>query len=184
MKKTRMLTITAMLSAVAFALQVLGSIMGLKVGGFLEIEFSDLPAIIGSLAVGPVCGVFIELIKNLLHCLISSTGYVGELSNFVLNGVFVFVLGLAYRVNRTKSSAVMGFVAATATYTLLGIYSNFYVMVPFYSNLFNLNLSKEAIFTMVLTVITPFNIIKGTILAVITLLIYKKLSPVIKGVAR
>ena len=66
MKKTRMLTVTAMLTAMAVILQYLGTVIGLKVGGFLDVEFSDLPAIIGTLSMGPVCGVLIELFKKMM----------------------------------------------------------------------------------------------------------------------
>ncbi len=184
MKRTRIMTITAMLSAFAFVLQVLGSVMGLKVGGFLEIEFSDLPAIIGTLSLGPLCGVLVELIKNLLHCMLSSTGYVGELANFCVNGVYVLVLGLVYKRMKTKKGAVIGFSFATVIYSLVAAFVNYFVMLPFYSKLFEMHLTKEAMMSMVLTLITPFNIAKGTLLAVITLLIYKKLSPIIKGTAR
>ena len=107
--KTRKIVMIGMLSALAFLLQVIGSIMSLKVAGFLEIEFSDLPAIIGTLAYGPVAGVIIEFIKNLLHTLITSTGFVGELANFVMNGIYVFTVGVIYKYNKTKEGAFIIF---------------------------------------------------------------------------
>ena len=180
MKKTRMLTVTAMLTAMAVILQYLGTVMGLKVGGFLEIEFSDLPAIIGTLSMGPVCGVLIELFKNIIHCFGTTTGYVGEFANFCVNGVYVLVLGLIYAGNKTKGRAVFGFFLATVIYSVTSALINYFIMLPLYmpaaETAFKLNL--------VLTLITPFNIIKGAVLAIITLLIYKKLSPIIKGTAR
>ncbi len=180
MKKTRMLTVTAMLSAMAIVLQYLGSVMHLKVGGFLEIEFSDLPAIIGTLSLGPLCGVLIELLKNVFHCFMTSTGYVGEFANFCVNGVYVLVLGLTYAGHKTKGRAVLGFFLATVLYSVTGALINYFIMLPLYMP------AAEAAFKLdlVLTVITPFNIVKGAVLALITLLIYKKLSPVIKGTAR
>ncbi len=180
MKKTRMLTVTAMLSAMAVILQYLGSVMGLKVGGFLEIEFSDLPAIIGTLSLGPVCGVLIELFKNVFHCFMTSTGYVGEFANFCVNGVYVLVLGIVYAGRKTKGRAVFGFFLATVLYSVTAALINYFIMLPLYMP------AAEAAFKfdLVLTVITPFNIIKGTVLALITLLVYKKLSPIIKGTAR
>ena len=180
MKKTRMLTVTAMLSAMAVILQYLGSVMGLKVGGFLEIEFSDLPAIIGTLSLGPISGVLIELIKNVIHCTITSTGYVGEFANFCVNGVYVLVLGLVYQRNKTKKSAILGFALAIVLYSVMGALINLFIMLPLYMP----DVAMGVKLNMVLTLITPFNIAKGAVLAVITMLIYKKLSPVIKGVAR
>ena len=102
MNKTNYLIKVGLLSAIAFILQAIGSMMSLKVAGFLEIEFSDLPAIVGTLALGPVAGVLIELIKNLLHLPMSSTGFVGEFANFVVNGTFVLVIGAFYKLNKTK----------------------------------------------------------------------------------
>ena len=103
--KTNHMTKIGVLSAAACILQFLGSVMGLKIAGFLEIEFSDLPAIIGALSLGPVAGVLIEFIKNIIHCTITSTGFVGEFANFVINGMFVFVLGSVYSNNKTKKTA-------------------------------------------------------------------------------
>ena len=107
MNKTNYLIKVGLLSAIAFILQAIGSMMSLKVAGFLEIEFSDLPAIVGALALGPVAGVLIELIKNLLHLPMSSTGFVGEFANFVVNGTFVLVIGAFYKLNKTKKGAII-----------------------------------------------------------------------------
>lgn len=164
------------LSAIAFILQVIGSAMGLKVGGFLEIEFSDFPAIIGALALGPVWGVMIEFIKNLLHLSISSTGFVGELANFIVNGVFVFVIGALYKANKTKKGAVISLIVGTIVMTVIAMGTNLYIMLPLYM--------KTAPFmvklNLVLSTITPFNLVRGAVLSVITLLSYKKLRPLLK----
>lgn len=180
MKKTRMLTVTAMLSAMAVILQYLGSVMGLKVGGFLEIEFSDLPAIIGTLSMGPFCGVMIELMKNVIHCFITSTGYVGEFANFCVNGVYVLVLGLIYARHKTRNRAIIGFAVATVAYSIVGAFINYFIMLPLYVPSWDAATRLNT----VLTLITPFNIAKGAVLALITILIYKKLSPIIKGTAK
>ena len=176
MKKTRLITVTAMLSAMAVALQFIGSVAPLpKIGGFLEIEFSDIPAIIGSLSMGPLCGVLIEFIKNVIHLTVSTTGFVGEFANFVVNGIYVLVLGLIYNRKKTKKMAMVGFLAAIISYSFIGAYVNYYVMLPFF------NYPEQYRLGLVLMTITPFNIVKGLALAIITLLVYKKLSPIIKG---
>lgn len=176
MKRTRVLTVTAMLSGMAVILQYLGSWMQLKVGGFLDVEFSDLPAIIGTLALGPLCGVLVELMKNVLHCFISHTGFVGEFANVCINGLFVLVLGLVYKYNKTKKGALLGFGAATLLYTPIGAFINYFILLPLYVPAWG---SAEKLST-VLTIITPFNLVKGAVLSVITLFVYKKLSPIIK----
>ena len=176
MKRTRFMAVCAMLSAMAVVLQLMAAVIP-KVGGFLDIEFSDLPAIIGTLALGPLCGVLIELINNVVHCAFTTTGFVGELANFVVNGTFVLVLGLIYKAHKTKKTAIAGFAAATIVYTLAAMAANYFLMFPLYMP----DAPKNVIWAMILSTVTPFNIVKGIVLSVITLLIYKKLSPIIKG---
>ena len=163
-------------SAIAFVLQVIGSLMGIKVAGFLEVEVSDLPAIIISFAVGPWAGVCVELIKNLLHCMISSTGFVGEAANFAVNGVFVLVCGMIYKRNRTKNGAVIALAAATVVMSAAGILTNLYIMLPLYMPAWSF---AEKI-SFIMSVMVPFNLCRGAVLSVITMLIYKKISTFLK----
>ena len=92
----RLLVGTGMLSGLAFVLQYLEFPIPIM-PGFIKFDFSDLPALIGSFALGPVCGIFIELIKNIFHTMVSGSFGVGELSNFMLGAVFVGVAGIIYR---------------------------------------------------------------------------------------
>ena len=170
------MAVCAMLSAMAVILQLMAAFIP-KVGGFLDIEFSDLPAIIGTLALGPLCGVLVELIKNVVHCAFTTTGFVGELANFVVNGTFVLVLGLIYKAHKTKKTAIVGCAAATLVCTITAMAANYFLMFPLYMP----DAPKNVIWAMILSTVTPFNIVKGIVLSVITLLIYKKLSPIIKG---
>jgi len=174
--KTRKIVMIGMLSALAFLLQVIGSIISLKVAGFLEIEFSDLPAIIGTLAYGPVAGVIIEFIKNLLHTFITSTGFVGELANFVMNGIYVFTVGVIYKYNKTKVGAFIALGIGTLAMAIGGAFANLYIMLPLYMS----SAPFMAKLNLVLFTITPFNIVKGLVTAVITILIYKRISPLLK----
>ena len=163
-------------SAIAFVLQMLGSMMGLKVGGFLEIELSDLPALVITFAYGPVSGILVELFKNLLHCAFSSTGFVGELANFVINGTFVGVAGAIYKCHKTFKGAIISLIAATLSMSLAGIFANLYIMLPLYMPKAPMAIKMN----LVLATILPFNIAKGTAISVITMLIYKKISPILK----
>ncbi len=176
LNKTKFVVVVGIFSGIAFILQVLGSIMGLKVGGFLEIEISDLPALIIALAYGPLAGVMCELIKNLLHCTMTSTGLVGEFANFIMNGMMCLAAGFVYKYNKTYKGAILALLAGTAAMAAGGILANLYIMLPLYMS--------EASFTarldLVLKVILPFNIVKGLGISVITLLVYKKISKLIK----
>lgn len=176
MKRTRFVVTCAMLSAMAVVLQLLASLIP-RVAGFLDVEFSDLPAIIGTLALGPLCGVLVEALKNIIHCAFTTTGFVGELANFVVNGTFVLVLGLIYKSHKTKKTAMLGFAAATVIYTLAAMAANYFLMFPLYMP----DAPGDVVWAMILSTVTPFNLVKGVVLSAITLLIYKKLSPIIKG---
>ncbi|MBR5535638.1 MAG: ECF transporter S component [Clostridia bacterium] len=174
--KTFFIVSVGMFSALAFLLQYIGSLMGLKVAGFLEIEISDLPAIIASLAIGPVAGVCVEGIKNLLHCTISSTGFVGELANFVVNGTFVLVCGMVYKMNKTKKGAVISLISATVIMSVASIFTNLFIMLPLYMG----SAPFEAKLNLTLYTIAPFNFVRGLSLSVITMVVYKKISNFIK----
>ena len=174
-KKTEILTKIGIFSALSFVLQLMGKFIP-KVGGFLDIEFSDLPAIILSLAEGPLAGLLTELIKNLLHITVTSTGGVGELANFIVNGAFVFTSGIIYAQCKTKKNAIIALVVSTIVFSLVAFYSNLYILLPLYMKDADVGVKLSLItFT-----ITPFNLVKGAVLSVITILIYKKISGIIK----
>lgn len=173
---TRLCAFVGIFSAAAFLLQWIGSVVGLKVGGFLEIEFSDLPALIITFAYGPVAGVLIELIKNLLHCTMTSTGMVGELANFVINGTMCLVAGIIYQYKRTFRGAVLSLIFGTLALALVGILANLYIMLPLYMPTAPFDVKLN----LVLATILPFNLIKGVVISVITLFVYKKISPVLR----
>lgn len=169
---TRKIVMIGVFAAISFALQMITPFP--KVGGFLEIEFSDLPALILAFAYGPVSGVLVEFIKNLLHCTVTSTGFVGELANFVTSGVFVAVAGLIYMKHKSFRVAIVSLVAATVALAVAGIFVNLYIMLP----LFKIPADMRLPLTM--GTIFPFNIVKGTVISLITMLIYKRISPIIK----
>ncbi len=173
--KTNYLIKVGLLSAIAFILQAIGSMMSLKVAGFLEIEFSDLPAIVGALALGPVAGVLVELIKNLLHLPMTSTGFVGEFANFVVNGTFVLVIGIFYKLNKTKKGAIIALLLGSVVMPLIAALVNYFIMLPLYMSA----ASHSAKLNLVVTTITPFNFVRAIVLSFITVFCYKRLSPIL-----
>lgn len=98
---TTKITVTALLTAVAIALQYIEVPIPL-VPSFLKLDFSDLPELIGAFVLGPQYGIIICLLKNLIHLPVSSSMFVGEFSNFILGAIFVFVAGIIYQYNKTK----------------------------------------------------------------------------------
>ena len=101
----------------------------------------------------------------------------GEAANFIVNGVFVFTAGMVYKSNKTKKTALIGLVLGTLAMSIAGIFANIFLLLPLYVP----DWPAAQRFKTVFTLITPFNICKGAVLAVITTVIYKKISPILKG---
>ena len=182
---------TAMLSAVAFILQYIEIAIPIM-PAFIKFDFSDLPALIGAFAYGPLAGVLIELIKNLIHCAFSQSASVGELSNFILGAVFVGTAGVIYKNKKNKTTALIGGVVGSVVMGLVCIPSNYFVVYPVY---YAAGFAEEAVLGMYQLILPgvknilqclfvfnlPFTIVKGLISTAITMLIYKHLSPILKG---
>lgn len=185
----RQITVIGFFSALSYVLMLLH--LPFKYLGFLELEFSDIPAIIATLAYGPVHGVLIELIKNLIKALTaSSTGCVGELSNFVVSACYVIPLGLIYKKAKFKHKTITAFIAANVGFIISGILINYFVTVPLYATLFGgmdaiIGLTSQTVSAIsslrdvVILGITPFNFVKGVIISVVGLYCYKILKGVI-----
>ena len=116
----RYLTVTAMLSAVAFILMFLDFSVPFM-PAFIEMDISELPALIGAFSFGPVCGVIVCLVKNLMHLLITTTGGVGEISNFILGAVFVFPAGWIYKRKKTRKRAFLGYFAGAVFFAMVNV---------------------------------------------------------------
>ena len=186
----RYMTVSAMLSALAFILMFFDFNIPLM-PSFIKMDISELPALIGAFAMGPLYGVVICLIKNLLHLFISQTGGVGELSNFILGASCVCTAGLIYEKNKNKRTAVIGSFAGALVMALISIPSNYYVVYPAYTKFMPIdailsmyqaiNPSADSLLKCLLIFNAPFTFVKGMISVIITLLIYKRISPIIKG---
>lgn len=178
--------ISFVLMAMDFAIPIFPS--------FLKFDLSDLPSLIGGFALGPVAAIIIQFIKNVLKMAImgSSTGGVGELSNFLIGASFAGVASMFYQHHKGIKSAIFACVCGTITMSILGIASNYFVMLPLYATLFKMPMEtivamgskiNPAIvdkFTLVIYSILPFNLLKGSVISLLTMLIYKKLSPILK----
>ena len=130
----RYLTVTAMLSAIAFILMFLDFSVPVM-PNFIRMDLSELPALIGAFAMGPACGVWVCLVKNLLHLFMTSTGGVGELSNFVLGAAFVLPAGLIYKHKKNKKSAITGALIGALCMALFSFPSNYFVVYPIYTKM-------------------------------------------------
>ncbi len=189
---TRAIAVTAMLSAVSCVLQFLEFPLPFLIPSFVEFDFSDLPALIGSFSMGSLFGVVICLVKNTIHLLFTTTAGVGELANFLLSASFVFVAGVVYHFKRNRAGALFGSLLGALFMALVSIPINFYITYPFYFAVFapeEVILSAyQALLPSVSTTIecllifnAPFNLLKGIVTSAIAFGIYKHISPLIKG---
>ena len=192
MKKitTRNLVVIAMLSAVSFILMMLDFSVPFM-PSFIKMDISELPALIGAFAMGPVEGVLICLVKNLLNLLRSTTGGVGELCNFLLGASFVLTAGLIYHKNRTRKGAIIASLVGAAVMAAFSVPCNYYLTYPIYSKFMPMdaiigayqaiNPKVNGLLQCLLVFNMPFTFCKGFIDVVVTFLVYKRLSPIIKG---
>lgn len=187
---TRKLTATAVLGATAYLLAFLEFPVPLT-PAFARMDLSDLPALIGAFAFGPVTGIMIELVKNLLGLMTSSTGGVGELANFLMGASYVFTAGVVYRHHKTKRMALAGGVAGSVAMGIMAAVTNYFILLPMFEQFMPLEEIIAAFgefipfihtkMDVVLYNAFPFNVIKGLVITAVTMLVYKKISPVLKG---
>ena len=188
--KTRLLAGCGMLAAASIALQYLEIPIPI-IPSFIKLDFSDLPALIGAFAYGPVAGIIIELVKNLIHMAVSQSGYIGELSNFMLGAVFTFVAGMVYKKYSSRTGALIGGIAGSVCMAAISFPSNLFIVYPFYYNF----MDKAAVLGMYQAILpsvksieeallifnVPFTFVKGLICVGISMLIYKPLSSILHG---
>lgn len=189
------LTVAAMLSAVAFVLMFLDFSLPMIIPSFVKMDFSDLPALLGAFALGPVYGIVISLVKNLLHLIIpgTSTAGVGEVCNFLLGAIFAYVAGFIYQRRKSRRTALIGAAAGAVAMAVLSVPINYFITYPAYVEFYHLPL--EAILGMYQAILPaadslikcliifnmPFTLVKGLLDAAICMVIYKSLSPILHG---
>ncbi|EHK2399135.1 ECF transporter S component [Clostridium perfringens] len=141
---------------------------------WLKIDLSDVPALMGAFAFGPLAGVIIELMKNLLILIVkgTGTGFVGELANFLVGVALVWPAALVYKKNKTKKTAILGMVLGVLCIEVVGILANVYLLLPAYG----MAMSKAELMQYVTVGLIPFNGIKSILVCVITYALYKKVS--------
>lgn len=189
--RIRKLTGTAMLSAIAYILMFLEFPIPFLIPPFIKMDFSELPALLAAFAYGPLWGVAVCLIKNLIHLLNTQTGGVGELSNFLLGAAFVFSAGLIYKKNHTKKGAMTGAVVGAAVMGVVSLFTNYYIVYPIYTNFMPMEAiigayqlivpSVDDLWDCLIIFNLPFTVFKGLCSLVICMLVYKPLRNILKG---
>ncbi|NLH58459.1 MAG: ECF transporter S component [Clostridiales bacterium] len=190
---TRNIVKIGMLSAVAFLLMLIQFPIPTLFPFFLELDISELPALLGGFTLGPIAGSIIVLLKNLLLLAVrgSKTSYVGELSNFIVGAAFVVPASILYINNKSKRGAIYSLIAGILGMTIVACISNYYLIIPLFSKTLGFESvmemaarSNKAIVDMktyILYAVVPFNVLKSMVVSIFTLLIYKRLSPLLRS---
>ena len=190
---TRKIAMIGMLSAISGILMMIAFPLPFA-PAFYTLDLSELPVLIGAFAFGPLAGVMIELCKVVIHMFISGTSsaFVGDLANFVVGSSFVIPAAFIYLHKKTKRSALEACIAGTLVMTAVGTWLNAVYLLPKYAQMFGMPLESlvamgtavnpniNGVGTFVVLAVAPFNLLKGALVSVITVLIYKKISPLLK----
>ena len=190
---TKMITQIGMLGAIATVLMLFEIPLPFA-PSFYEIDFSEVPVLIGCFSMGPLAGALIELVKIILNFVINGTmtAGVGEVANFIIGCSLCVPAGIIYKKNRTKKGAVLGLLVGTMFMTTLGCFVNAYILLPTYASAFQIpiegliemgtavNGNIHSLFTFVMFAVVPFNLLKGVLDSIIVMAVYKKISPILK----
>ena len=197
--RTHKLTISAMLSGVAFLLMFIEFPIPALIPSFVKLDESDLPELLAAFSLGPVYGIVVTFLKNLLFSVLhgTSSAYVGELFNFVMGSVFSFSAGYIYSRNKSRKGALLGSVLGAALMAVLSVPFNYFLVYPAYVVLYGLPLegivgmyqeilgtvaqipTGNALFNCLLVFNVPFTLCKGLLDVALCFLIYKPLSPLL-----
>ena len=190
----RTIAVTGMLGALATILMFLEFPIPMLIPPFIKFDFSELPALLAAYAMGPVSGIAVCFIKNVINLLHSQTGGVGELSNFILGVCFVLPAGLIYKKKKTQKNALIGAFAGAVLMAVVSVFSNYFIVYPVYTNFMQMsailsayqaiNSNVSNLWDALIWFNMPFTFVKGLCSVVITFLIYKRVSPILKGTGR
>ena len=191
---TRNIARIAILGALGAVLMMFEIPLSFVAPSFYKLDLSDLPCLIGAFAMGPIPALLIQVIKILLKMLIkpTSTAFVGEIAAFIFSSVYCVTAAYFYQKNRTKKGALIAMAISSLLMSVVAVIANYAFIIPAYVSMFHLPLETiiamgGAIFpivtnklTFVLCCVAPFNIIKSIIISVLTLVLYKHVSPLLK----
>lgn len=181
------LTRMAILVAIASILFVIE----IPIVAFYKLDLSNIPVLLGAFSMGTVPGVIILALKSVIGLLHSSSAGVGELADFLMGAALVIPASLMYQRNKTKKTALIGLAVGTVCMVAVSVFVNKWIMLPFYMGAFHMDMDSiikyanvagvDSEWKLLLLITAPFNLLKGFVLSVVTGLIYKPLSPLLKG---
>ena len=191
--KTRYIVDVAILSALAGVLMLIEFPLFIA-PSFYKVDLSDVAVLIGGFALGAPAAIIISFIKVMISIILNgtTTAFVGEFAAFMMDSVFGFVASLIYQKRHNKKGAIKALVFGTFALTIVGAIVNYYLMIPAYVKFMNIpldailslgsaiNKNVSSLLTLIIFCTIPFNIIKGIIISLVTYLLYKRISPLLK----
>ncbi len=160
---------------------------------FYKLDFSNIPVLLGTFAMGPLTGTVILLLKSTVGLLFSSSLGVGELADFLMGLAMILPAGLIYRHRKSRKTAILGMIVGSVAATIAGVLLNVYLLIPFYAVAFHMPVdtiiamgqsvapSIDSVWKLVLIITAPFNVLKWSAISLVGGLIYKPLSPILHG---
>lgn len=192
-KSIRTIAFIGMFGGIAAILMFLEFPIPFIAPAFYQLDFSEVPVLIGAFSLGPVAGIAIELIKVLVHLLLkgSSTAGIGDLANFIIGCSLVVPASILYRLHKTRKEAVIGMTVGVICMTVAGSLLNAFVLLPMYAAAFGgmdailaagaaVNGRVNSVLGFAAILVAPFNFIKGALTSVITYLLYKRISRLVR----
>ena len=188
---TRSIVMTALLGAVASVLMFFSFSVPFM-PSFIKMDLSEMPALVAAFSMGPLSGAAVCLIKNVVNVFSTTTAGVGELCNFLLGVAFVVPAGFIYKFKKNLLGALIGSLTGSAAMAVIGLPLNYFVTYPLYIKMgFPLDIiigmyqdilpSVDGLLMCLIVFNLPFTLMRGIIDSALTFLIYKRISPLIKG---
>ncbi|MBP3039696.1 ECF transporter S component [Bacillaceae bacterium Marseille-Q3522] len=181
MKKYTIKTFVAigMLSSIAYILMVLNFPLP-PFPSYLKVDFSEIPALIATLIFGPVAGILVEFIKNVLDYFITGSETaipVGHFANFIAGLMFILPTYFIYKKVKTKKGLAVALAFSSVTMAVTMAFLNYFVLLPSYTFFLNMPaMSGPEIRKLIIAFIIPFNLLKGVMITVLFLLLFTKMG--------
>jgi riboflavin transporter FmnP len=187
-KMIRRIALTGMMTALAEVLMLLEIALPLM-PGFLKYDFSDIPALFAGFACGPVSGVIVELLKNLIHMPFTNTQYIGEVANFLSGSIFVLTTTIIYLRMKNKKGVILSLAFGTVALVIATSFVNYFFTIPLYEKVMGFPLAViidmcdaantlakiDSKLDVILMTFVPFNIFKGITISLVAFLCYMPL---------
>ena len=186
----RRVTIVGICAAIATVLHILDFPLVFLAPEFYKLDLSEVPVLLCGFYLGPSATVACEGVKILLKLLLkgTSTAFVGDFANFFVGCSLVLPSAIVYHIRKTKTGALLGMAVGTLCITVFGSAFNALYLLPKFAQLYELPLDTiiamgtaingnvSTVTSFVLFCVAPLNLIKGIVVSVLTLVLYKRVE--------